>query len=211
MPTPIPNRTTLLLILVAGLASAATLVLAIRPLPASADLQGELASLVAELRALRQDLRRETYPAVAAVASPSSPTAQARRDPLPDPALDARLDKLVASIGSLVAVVRDLPRVATAAARSPLDPRLRDTGEQWSAIDPFVELHRRDPQAARRSILFLTAREVVERFGIPTESGAGKGSMWMAYQRKDERGKVVMNLHLGFADGIVMFCELEVQ
>ena len=68
-----------------------------------------------------------------------------------------------------------------------------------------------DPDLARRSVLFLTPREVAQRFGFPTETGAGKGSMLVVYHQTDESGAVKLNVYLSFADGIVMFHETEVH
>ena len=175
--------------------------------PRSGDV--EFAPLVAELRRLATTLARPEPGAVAPADAVTTPV-ELQRQQVAGIDADQRMASLLERIDLLIAELRSRP-LGGGAVHGGIDPRVRLAGERWDSLEGFLALHRADPAEARRSILFLTAREIVERFGIPTDSGAGKGNMWMSYKRRDEGNQVVFNLYLSFADGIVMLYELEVQ
>ena len=206
-------RSTLFLAIAAaaGLASAATALL-VNPGPASNEARGldaELAPLVRELRTLRDALRRQPDALAPLVARPAA-------DPVPDSrvpleTIDLRLERLSTAVEALVGrMTVEGMQGAPARPTASIDPAVRHAPVRWNEVYAFARQHVADPDLARRSVLFLTPREVVQRFGIPTESGAGKGSMWMVYRQTDESGAVKVNVYLSFADGIVMFHETEV-
>lgn len=207
-------RSTLLLAIAAsaGLASAATALL-VNPAPAGNEARGldaELAPLVSELRTLREALRRQPDALAPVLTRPAADPGPDSRVPLE--AIDLRLERLTTAVEALVGrMTAGRMQGAPAGPTAAIDPAVRDAPVRWDEVHAFARQHVADPDVARRSVLFLTPREVVQRFGMPTESGARDGSMWMVYRQTDESGAVKVNVYLSFADGIVMFHKTEVH
>lgn len=166
------------------------------------------AALIEQLRELNRTLAAHSAATPDAVGAQDTAPVRTAVDGADE---DARIDRLLERMDELVERLRAQPLAPAMAHRNSIAPYVRQRGERWGNVDDLLRQHAADPQLARRSVLFLTAREVVERFGIPTESGSGKGNMWMSYNRVDADGNVTSNLFFSFADGIVMFYEAEMQ
>lgn len=84
----------------------------------------------------------------------------------------------------------------------------RDAPINWSELSALIELHRQDVDAARRSVQMLTVKEVVARFGFPSEVGASDAGFYWSYQRKDGKGEPNGYVLFTFTDGYVIYPDI---
>ncbi len=169
-------------------------------LPATAT--ADLAPLLDELRALRQDLRRVAPPG-AAPAAPNTDRSDAA--PAPDAADTARL---TATVTDLVRAIEALATRADAlgaqqaAGRGVLEQVARRSSPDIPALVSLAKAVGADYEAAQVTWMFLPAAEVLRRFGRPRRIGAGKGGLQWEYEFEAEG----QGWWLGFtiADGVVV-------
>ena len=133
---------------------------------------------------------------------------------LPVPALQRQAvsegDPLMARMKEVLGRFDRLERILTspaAAGGGGQTPVARTTPINWSELEALVRLHQVDREAARRSTTLLTPAEVVAKFGIPPEVGAGNGGVFFNYPRTQPNG-TKGRVSFTFVDGYVVFHEI---
>ncbi len=153
------------------------------PRQAAAPEGEDLRETLAAMRSALERLDARLSALELAPAAPPSPRADARR---PVPAIEAeRLAELTAAVDELRrAVEAGLP--AGVELRDP-EPTLEELRAQhpvtdWNAVHGLIDLWSADPAAARQDTMLLSQRDLLKRFGTPTELWGGDGVLNWFYQ-----------------------------
>lgn len=167
---------------------------------------GDLRDVRAALARIEAALERLAVRPRGGAPGPASAPVSARA-PLPvDP---AQLDSgdAGADVAALEALVRDLRTVldqhvqderAWRARQQTLGELKSERGEaDWKALDALSADWHRDPEEAKRSVKLLGFRDVLARYGTPTEIWRNDGGAHWVYQRG------VDELYFRFNDGFV--------
>ena len=90
--------------------------------------------------------------------------------------------------------------------------QMRSLPVQRDQLVTLAALARRDPEAAKKSTMLLTPREVIARFGFPDDVGGanGGGSFWN-YHYRGANGEFLGGILFVFRDGLVAWHEIGIQ
>jgi hypothetical protein len=156
--------------------------------------EGEIAGVLQELRELRARLDVGFRIQSVRISEASAPV----RQPVltTNPQVD-RLANIAERMDRLLRLGRPIAAESLATQR--------DAPINWSELLMLVELHRQDAKTVQVSVQLLTPKEVVARFGFPSnvQSRNKRPGMVWSYYRRDRIGKPDGRVLFTFTDGYV--------